>query len=120
MAQRQDVGGDPVYFSGDALLLQVTVNDQAGSPLDLSTLPLSEATWVLAKKQGSTPLVTKTLGSGVTLVNPPGADGRLDVQINNVDTAALKGEYYHELQLTPGPLTALYGDFTIQADSAPP
>lgn len=120
MAIRQDVGSDPVYFSGDALLLQVTVQDQAGAPLDLDTLPLSEATWVLAKKQGGTPVVTKTLGSGVTVVTPPGNDGRLDVQINNADTAALKGTLYHELQLTPGPLTVMFGDFVIQADSAAP
>lgn len=120
MANEQIVGDSPVYFSGDSLLLQVTVRDSAGAILDLATLPLSEATWVLAKKQGSAPLVTKTLGAGVIVVTPPGNDGRLDIQIDNVDTAALKGTHYHELQLEPGPLTALFGDFIIQADSASP
>ena len=120
MANEQIVGDSPVYFSGDSLLLQVTVNDSAGNALDLQALGLTEATWVLAKKQGSAPLVTKTLGSGVVITTPPGTDGRLDIQIDNADTATLKGTHYHELQLEPGPLTALFGDFIIQADSASP
>ncbi|MCP4897714.1 MAG: hypothetical protein GY906_12140 [bacterium] len=120
MAIEQNIGSDPVYFSGDALVIQVTVQDQDGNVLDLSTLPLSEATWAIAKEQGKTPLVTKTLGSGVALTNPPGVDGRLDITINNADTASLKGTYYHELQLEPGPLTAMYGDFIIQVDSISP
>ena len=120
MANEQIVGQNPVYFSGDTLLLQVRFNDSAGAPLDFAVLGLTEATWVLAKKQGATPLVTKTLGSGVTITTPPGNDGRLDVLIDNADTAALKGDFYHELQLEPGPLTAMFGAFIIQADSASP
>ena len=120
MALEQIVGDDPPYFSGDALLLQVTVRDASGNVLDLQAFGLTEATWVLAKKQGAAPGVTKTLGSGVVIVNPPGTDGRLDVTIDNADTAALKGDNYHELQLEPGPLTALFGAFIIQADSASP
>jgi hypothetical protein len=120
MANEQIVGDDPVYFSGDALLLQVTVRDSSGSVLDLAAFGLTEATWVLAKKQGAAPLVTKTIGSGVVITTPPGNDGRLDITIDNADTEALKGDHYHELQLEPGPLTAMFGAFIIQADSASP
>ena len=81
---------------------------------------MTEITWVLAKKQGGTPLITKTLGSptGVTIVDA--LNGRIDIQLNNADTASLKGTFYHELQIEPGPSTALFGDFEIQPDSAPP
>jgi len=113
------VGDSPLYFSGDALLLQLTIlnGDSVGSPpLDLT--PFTQITWVLAGKQGQTPIVTKTLGSGVTVVNA--ASGRVDVQINNADTATLKGTKYHEVQVEPGPNTVLFGEFIIQADSATP
>ena len=122
MPLEQNVGEEPLYFSGDALKLQITVRDgdTAGAPpLDLT--PFTEITWALAKKQGATPLVTKTLTGGPTQINPVDLpNGRIDVLINNADTANLKGELYHELQLEPGPNTPLFGVFIIQADSIAP
>jgi hypothetical protein len=112
MAIQADIGGDPVYFSGDTLQIKVTIRDGDASPIvsPLPALDLSLATqitWVLAKKQGGTPIITKTLTSpgGVSIVSSP---------------AGLKGSYYHELQIEPGPSTALFGNFEIQPDSAPP
>jgi len=125
MAIKADIGGDPLYFSGDTLQIRVTIDDGDASPIVSPLPPLdlslaTEITWVLAKKQGGAPLITKTLGSptGVTIVDA--ANGRIDVQLNNADTAALKGTFYHELQIEPGPSTALFGNFEIQPDSAPP
>lgn len=118
MAIEAKVGDDPVYFSGDTLLIQLTINDgdNPGNPRNLSGV--TDITWVLAKKQGAAPLVTKTLGAGVT--SPLDATGRVDIQIDNADTAALAGTYYHELQVEPGPSTAVFGEFIIQKDSATP
>lgn len=122
MPLEQNVGASPLYFSGDALRLQITVRngDTVGSPV-LDLTPFTEITWALAKKQGAAPLVTKLLSVGPTEIDPVDlANGRIDVLINNADTASIKGTYYHELQLEPGPNTPLYGSFEIQADSITP
>lgn len=122
MPIEQAVGGDPLYFSGDALRLQITVhNGNSVSDPVLDLTPFTEITWALAKKQGATPLVTKTLTGGPTQIDPVDlVNGRIDVLILNADTAAIKGEHYHELQLEPGPNTPMFGPFTIQADSIAP
>jgi hypothetical protein len=122
MPLEQNVGETPLYFSGDALRLEITVQngDAVGSPV-LDLTPFTEITWALAKKQGAVPLVTKTLTGGPTQIDPIDlVNGRIDVLINNVDTAALKGTLYHELQLEPGPNTPMWGAFVIQADSITP
>jgi hypothetical protein len=122
MPLEQNVGLAPLYFSGDALRLQITVRngDLPSSPV-LDLTPFTEITWALAKKQGSTALFLKTLTGGPTQIDPIDlVNGRIDVLINNADTAALKGAYYHELQLEPGPNTPLFGSFTIQADTITP
>ena len=122
MPIEQNVGDDPLYFSGDALRLQITVHNgnSVNDPV-LDLTPFTEITWVLAKKQGAAPLVTKTLTGGPSQIDPVDlANGRIDVLIVNADTASRKGEHYHELQLEPGPNTPMFGTFTIQADSASP
>lgn len=122
MPIEQTVGVDPLYFSGDALRLQITVRDgdTVSDPvLDLTSY--TEITYAIARKQGAAPIVTKKLTNGVGEIDPVDpANGRIDVLINNADTAALKGDYYHELQLEPGPNTAMFGAFVIQADSITP
>lgn len=122
MPIEQKIGDDPLYFSGDALRLEITVRngDAAGAPV-LDLTPFTEITWALAKKQGQAPLFTKTLSGGPTQIDPVDlVNGRIDVLIQNNDTASLAGEYYHELQLSPGPNTPMFGPVTIQKDSIPP
>lgn len=122
MPIEQAIGDSPLYFSGDALLLKITVRngDLPSSPV-LDLTPFTEIIWALAKSQGKAPLFTKALSAGPSEVDPVDlTNGRIDVLINNADTAALKGDFYHELQLTPGPNTPMFGPFTIQVDSIPP
>ena len=122
MPIEQTIGADPLYFSGDALRLQITVRDgdTVGSPV-LDLTPFTEITWALAKSQGKVPLFTKTLSGGPSQIDPVDlVNGRIDVLIVNADTAALKGDFYHELQLLPGPNTPMFGTFTIQNDSIAP
>ncbi len=122
MPIEQTIGDDPLYFSGDALNLKITVRngDLPTSPV-LDLTPFTEIIWALAKSQGKVPLFEKKLSNGPTEIDPVDlTNGRIDVLINNADTATLKGEFYHELQLTPGPNTPMFGAFTIQVDSIPP
>ena len=122
MPLEQTIGADPLYFSGDAITLQITVRDGnsvSDPPLDLT--PFTEITFGVAKKQGSATLFEKRLTGGVSEINPVDlVNGRIDVLIENPDTAPLKGDYYHELQLEPGPNTAMFGAWTIQKDSILP
>jgi hypothetical protein len=122
MPIEQTIGGSPLYFSGDALKLEITVRDGdtvADPPLNLT--PFTEIIFGVAKKQGAATLFEKKLSNGVSEIDPIDlANGRIDVFIDNVDTAALKGDLYHELQLEPGPNTAMFGTFSIQKDSILP
>lgn len=123
MPLEQNVGADPKYFSGDALRLELTVrNGDVPEPFPVLDLtPFTEITWALARRQGLAPLFTKTLTGGPTQIDPVDlVNGRIDVLINNADTAALSGTFYHELQLEPGPNTPMFGSFEIQKDSITP
>lgn len=123
MPNQVTIGSDPVYKQGDALTIHYTVQDSSGAVVDLDALGLTQITWVLASKEGSAPKLTLTLTGNPTqvlLVNPPGVDGLVDVILTNNDMAAFKGDFYHEIQIEPGPLTGAYGPFIITAASAPP
>lgn len=117
MAQENNIGEAPdLYFSGDHLVLEVTVQDDAGSVLDLTGI--QALVWELAKTvKSSTAHVTKSIGSGITVINA--TSGRVDVAIVPADTASLKGEKYHEMQMTDSNgnvSTVMYGKFTITQD----
>lgn len=118
MGSRVDIAaGD--YFSGDNLDILFTVSDgdNPGNPKDLTGASID---WVLAKQQGKAPLITKSIGSGVTITDA--ANGKGTVSIQQADTENLKGDtYWHELQVTVGGKrsTSMYGDFIIESDSAP-
>jgi hypothetical protein len=113
---------DASMHSGDTMTLEVTVNDSAGSPLDISA---GAFTWVLSKKSTTAveprgaALVSKTLGSGVSFTNT-GTDGLCEVLIDPADTAALAGVFYHEFQVTIAGVvsTVLFGSVTIAKDLA--
>jgi len=123
MPNQVTIGQSPVYKQGDALLIQYTFRDSAGAVLDLTTLPITEITWILAAKEGGSPQLTKTLTGNpteVVLTNGTGSDGRVDVILTNAEMATFKGTRYHEIQAEPGPLTGAYGDFIITPASAPP
>jgi len=105
--------------SGDSKVLQVTVKDEAGVAINITGATF---TWALSKKKSSggfspTLLLTKTVGSGITLVTP--ASGRLDIALLPADTDALKGSYYQELQMVDtatNKSTVLDGTITIDPD----
>lgn len=109
--------------SGDNRVLEFTVNQQDDSgPENITgaamTFALSkqDASATSPKPSGAA-LVTKTVGSGITIVDGP--NGRADVALVPADTAAMKaGVFYYELQVVLGGITATvaYGAVTILGD----
>jgi hypothetical protein len=102
-------------FSGDDYVLHFTIVDEAGVAVDLSGA--QQITFALARKVSVEPLFSKTLGSGVTVTDGPA--GKVDVAIDAADTDALKGAYYHEVELRNAAgkrSTVSYGAVTIQED----
>lgn len=96
---------DPQNFAmmaGDSKVLQVTVKDEAGVPLPLAGI--ASATWRLARSRRGVDLLTKTMGSGVTIITENAAAneancGRLNILITAADSEALDGEYFHDCQI---------------------
>lgn len=89
-------------LAGDSKVLKVTVTDENGVPLPLAgTL---SATWRLARSRRGADLLTKALGSGVTILTDQAAAGeancgRLNILISSADSEALDGEYFHDCQI---------------------
>lgn len=88
--------------AGSGLILKITVFDDAGVPVPLAGT--QSVTWKLGRTANSSPVLTKTLGAGATIItNDAGLGGancgRLDVRIDAGDSAVLNGEYFHDCRL---------------------
>ena len=105
--------------SGDDRVLEVSITDSANAALNITgatvTWALSRAVADKVEPKGAA-IVTKTVGSGITLTNPSG--GVLQVAIAETDTDDLAGTYYHEMQLvlSGDTSTVMYGTVTIKKD----
>lgn len=83
-------------YAGDDKILEVTVKDLAGDVVDITDF--IEIRWSMAKAVTRPPIIEKTLGSGIELIN--GGSGRFNVTLNSADTEALRqGVYYHEAEV---------------------
>jgi uncharacterized membrane protein len=104
---------DFTMYAGDSKTLAVTVRDADNVVVDLSGYTI---TWALsASVYDAEPLVSKTIGSGITVVDA--AAGRFNVTIDPDDTADLRGAYYFEAEivLSGSVTTVLTGTATIVA-----
>jgi hypothetical protein len=117
-----DIGGleqqDIEMFSGDDKSLAVTVYAEDGiTPVDITGFTV---TWILsARPTGSVAIVTKTVGSGITLTDP--GNGVFTVTLADTDTDALLGKYYHQARITDqsgNKSTVLFGLVDIFEDRA--
>ena len=84
-------------YAGDTLILEITAKDSDGTALDLTGLTVK---WSLARVNTSPALLTKTVGSGITVTNA--ALGQFKVELTPTDTASFSGEYYHEVRVFQG------------------
>lgn len=100
MAQQLDVTVD----QGEAWVVDVTITDLSGDPVDLTGLT-GEALSYKIGVEGNANVVTKTLSSGITLTSAGAGQAR--ITLDGDDTAIPKGSYRHELKLTTPTLTTL-------------
>jgi hypothetical protein len=106
---------DIEMYSGDHLTLQISVRDNAGLTKNLTSL--SAARWKVGKNKTAPANISKSLGTGITLIDGP--TGRIDINLQPADTAGLKGTFIHELEITDGSgnvQTVMDGPFVINQD----
>lgn len=105
-------------YRGDDRALTLTLTDEDGSPVDLT----AAAVRFTAKRNiidaDDAAVLSKTVGSGVVLVNAPGGIARIDIAA--ADTAAFAGrvELVWDIQVTRAGLirTVDAGTLTVLPD----
>jgi hypothetical protein len=87
---------DFTMVRGDTKRLEVTVRDEAGAIVNITSASIR---WWMAKTVNATAFtLQKAVGSGVTVVDA--AAGRFDVLLVATDTRTLTpGAYYHECEV---------------------
>lgn len=110
-------------FAGNARKLVVSVvNDDTGEPEDLTEVELHwQASRGTATKFSLTPVLTKSIGSGITVIDA--INGELEIMLDADDTENLSGTYYHELLLidvTGDQQNLLADTFTVKRRLAKP
>lgn len=101
-------------WSGDDYNINIHVLNSHRRAKDISGSTLK---WLLAVNERCSPLLTKTEGSGITMIDP--AEGLAILAIDSSDTEDLAGSYYHELKLIDGDgniRTIAYGRVEIQSN----
>ena len=104
-------------FSGDDKNIQFTITDEDNAASDITG---ASATWACSRRVKTSTLISKTVGSGITIVS--GVGGVLLVSLAQADTASLRGDYYHELEIVDAAgkkTTAAYGTMTVLTDHIP-
>ena len=104
-------------FSGDDKLLRVTITDANNGDLPFNLTGTTSTIWKAGRTSSSAVKVTKTLGSGITITDA--VNGILEITLTPADTAALQGDYYHELQIVDASgkkRTVLAGTASIDDD----
>lgn len=85
-----------VVYDGDDFALRVTLKDDAGAAVDLTTF--NSLTWEVAKKVKGAAFITKTDADGIEVQSPTTA-GIVVITLLPTDTRGKAGEYRHEMQL---------------------
>ena len=94
----------------------ITVRDGAGALVDLTGATI---TWIVKRTEDDAAgLITKAVGSGITLSNQTTHKGEFTITLESEDTADLGGaSYYHEARVTDiahHPTTITRGIMTIR------
>jgi hypothetical protein len=109
---------DMTMVRGDTRIVRATFVDEAGAVLSLVGCTIR---WWMAKTASGPSLLSKAIGSGITVVNA--ASGRFDVRMAPADTANVStippGDYYHECEVVDNAgevATVFAGKLTITKD----
>lgn len=97
--------------AGDTKVLQVTVVDDDGSPVDISGTTIRFQMSRFATDAEA--LVIKSSGSGIEIIDGPA--GQLEITLDPDDTPDFNGSYYFEAEVEDGDVvsTILRGRATI-------
>jgi hypothetical protein len=101
-------------YTLDTGKVAISIVDENGTAFSL--IGAQKIRWWVAKKVTTTPLIEKSAnpGGGITVVSAPG--GLIEINIASSDTANLKGDYYHELEVVDSAgniQTVLVGTMTV-------
>ena len=122
-AVRVDIGDDQHVFIGEDRTINIDVNQADGTTAQ--NMNGWALTWELTEKQGDTTiLVSKTVGSGITIGDGDATDDRAAVTFADTDTESGSlpggaGLYWHVLRRTDAGSEAViaYGSFLLQKGS---
>jgi hypothetical protein len=81
------------FVAGDTLVIDTPVEYNGGA-YDLTGASI---TFVIAEDRGETPLVTRSVGNGITITNAVGGEFR--VVVDPADTVNLCGNYHIETEV---------------------
>jgi len=101
-------------YQGDYRILEVTVLDETDAPRDVTGYL---ATWVVYKPTTKEIVLTKTVGSGISVL----VGAVFDITLEPEDTINLLGQYNHECELLDNsshPFTILTGYFKVFSSEA--
>lgn len=82
------------WTSGDDLPFEIEVTDQNDVAEDLTGASI---TWAMARRPTSSILLTKTVGSGITITDA--VNGLFLVKLDAADGENFRGDYYHEAEV---------------------
>lgn len=113
------INQDAQIYANNVAILDFTVTNNDVTPAAALDITGFTVKWAMSKIRPdgtykATPTLTKTVGSGITIVNT--SAGTLKVRLDASDTTNLLGDYHHELELTDGsgdPLIVATGKLTF-------
>lgn len=107
-----DINQDIEVYAGEIHTIYVTVTNNNNRAVE--DLTGASVSWKL--KSGTTTVLSKTVGSGITLASDP-TTGVFTISLSAADTTSLSGAYRHEARVTlaDGTIATVFtGRFTVQ------
>lgn len=101
---------DVEMFSGETKEIEVHVVDDAGNDVNLTGYSIS---WILSRYYGGTAVITKTVGSGITVTDA--AHGLFKITVTATESAGYAGQYVHRalIDLSGVKAMVLAGTFVV-------
>ena len=86
---------DVKIVQNNDITLQFSVVDSSGTAVNITGATIK---WTARSDKNSTAVISKTVGSGITITN--GSGGVFQVALTAANTATLRGRYVHEAVVT--------------------